>query len=239
MRIIEYNREKAHQALERWRDEKELVELNQDYANIRAELLKLYNEAKCKTVDGNRKEYVTDVLFGMGLYDFFDNQQWFNLRTASNDGFWRYVATAVIPDLVAERWGENNDNYFWKQPNRLWPKSIWWYVFLAWNNSIDDTKSVLLSNNLNSDTIQGVVERTGRKGTYVEVYREILFRYSQLDNNVILKFKKQMSQGSDSLFRAIMRLNTARCLVIDPCLTENGVKGYVDFMINELTQNLN
>ena len=90
----------------------------------------------------------------------------------------------------------------------------------------------------NSDTIQGLVERTGKKGTYVDVYREIVYQYNLLDFNSIVKFKKQLSGGSDNLFRAIMRLNTARSLVTDPFLTKGGVSGYVNSIIKDLTINL-
>jgi len=238
MKIIEYSRDYARQSLDKWRSSKEQPILNSDYAIIRNELLCVYNLLRNDIIDDDRKEYITDVLFGLGLYDYLSKQSWFNLRTAANDGFWRYISVAVIPDIVANRWGIHKDNYFWKQSNRLWPKSAWWYIHLTLHNTLDETKNILLSKNFNSDTIQGIVERTGKKGTFVEVYREIIYQYSLLDLNILVKFRKQRLLGSDSLFRAIMRLNTARCLVTDPCLSQGGVKGYVSSMIEELTNNL-
>ena len=91
---------------------------------------------------------------------------------------------------------------------------------------------------MNSDVVQGIVDRSGKKGTYIEVYRELILQYSLLEYSTIVKFKKQLTFGSDSLFRAIMRLNTARCLVIDPCLVPDGVKGYVKSLIDDLTNKL-
>ena len=183
-------------------------------------------------------KYMTDTLFGLKIYDYFRNKDWFNLRTAANDNFWRYISVGVIPNIVAKRWGTNKDNYFWKQSNRLWPKTTWWYIHLTWHNSLEETRNILLDKRFNSDTIQGLVERTGKKGTFVDVYREIVYQYSLLDYNTIVKFKKQLSGGSDNLFRAIMRLNTARNLVTDPCLTKGGVYGYVSSIIYDLTINL-
>ena len=54
----------------------------------------------------------------------------------------------------------------------------------------------------------------------------------------IVKFKKQLTSGSDSLFRAVMRLNTARGLVEDPCLCIGGVEGYVGSLYKDLIKNL-
>jgi len=237
MKIIEYSRESARKAFGLWRSSRELPVLNSDYASIRADLSTLYHSIKEELTD-DRTEYTIDVLFGLKLYDYFGQKGWFNLRLAANDGFWRYIAVAVIPNVVADRWGESKENYFWKQSNRLWPKTVWWFIHLTLHGSLEETKQILFKKHFNSDTIQGIVERTGKKGTYVEVYREIVYQYSQLDYSIILKFKKQRSLGSDSLFRAVMRLNTARSLVTDPCLTIGGVSGYVESMINELTSNL-
>lgn len=237
MKIIEFSRESARKVFGLWKRSHELPVMNSDYALLRTDLTSMFNSIRDEVTD-DRAEYTTDVLYGLKLYEYFGQKTWFNLRLAANDGFWRYIAVAVIPNIVGERWGDNRENYFWKQSNRLWPKTVWWFIHLTWHNSSEETKRILLQKHFNSDTIQGIVERTGKKGTYVEVYREIISQYSLLDYSVILKFKKQMSLGSDSLFRAIMRLNTARSLVTDPCLTRDGVPGYVKSMIDELTSNL-
>lgn len=237
MKVIEFSRESARKAFALWKSSHELLILDSDYAQIRADLTSMFRGIK-EEVSEERTEYTTDVLFGLKLYEYFGQKSWFNLRLAANDGFWRHIAVAVIPNIVGERWGEHKENYYWKQSNRLWPKTAWWFIHLTWHNSSAETKKILTQKHFNSDTIQGIVERTGKRGTYVEVYREIIYQYSLLDYSTILKFKKQMSLGSDSLFRAIMRLNTARSLVTDPCLTRDGVPGYVKSMIDELTSNL-
>lgn len=237
MKIKEYNKEHAFKSMDIWRNNHELPEqLSPEYDSIRKEILQLYVDANQESK--NNDKYIMDVLFGLKLYDYFSKQSWFNLRTAANDGFWRYISVAVIPDIVTSRWGIDKDDYFWKKPNRLWPKTIWWYIHLTWRESIETTKNILTSKHFTTDIIQGIVERTGKKGTFVEVYREIIYQYSQLDDMTIAKFKKQLSSGSDSIFRAVMRLNTARSLVEDPCLCVDGVKGYVNSLFMDLTKNL-
>lgn len=238
MKILEYSKDHSRQTLEKWRTDHEGIELNEDYSTIRSDLQTLYTKAREIATGTSRIEYMTDVLFGLSLYDYFSKKEWFNLRTAANDGFWRYISVAVIPGIVADRWGSSKDNYYWKQSNRLWPKTAWWYIYLTWNESHEKTQDMLTSDMFNSDTIQGIVERTGKKGTFVEVYREIIRQYSLLDNNVISKFKKQRAKGSESLFRAIMKLNTAKGLVTDPCLFKDGIQGYVQSLITDLTNNL-
>ena len=235
MKIIEYNRDNARKALDKWRDNpNDISNLSADYQMLRTEIVQHYSTA-IKVAEGDsRKDYITDVLLGIALYGYLSNQDWFNLRTAANDGFWRYISVAVIPDIVSNRWGRNNDNYFWKQSNRLWPKSIWWYIFLTYNTDLDVTKDMLLGKNFNSDLIQGIVERTGRKGTFVEVYRELIHQYSQLNYYDIVKYKKSRINGNDSLFRALMKLNTARSLVTDPYLCTGGVRGYVQSLFEDI-----
>ena len=236
MKVIEYNRDKGREFLEKWRKNQTIGPLSAEYEELRTTITELYGNSKSEASSDPRKDYLCDVYLGLGLYIYLAKQSWFSLRLASNDNFWRYISVAVIPDIVADRWGMNNDNYFWKQSNRLWPKTAWWYVHLTWQGEADKTKEMLCCKNFNSDTIQGLVERTGRKGTFVEVYRCIIAKYSQIDSTSIAKFKKEHSHGSDSLFRAIMSLNTARCLVTDPCLCSGGVVGYVDSIISDLTK---
>lgn len=234
MKIIEYNRDKARDIFSKWKDDRNLVPLSPEYEALRSKFIELYSKAKIESSSDSRKDYMCDVLVGLGLYSYLNDQGWFTMRLAANDNFWRYISVAVIPDIVADRWGINNDNYFWKQSNRLWPKTIWWYIHLTWQGSLESTRDTLISRNLNSDTIQGLVERTGRKGTFIEVYRCIAERYSRFDPTSVARFKKSHANGSDSLFRAIMKLNTARSLVTDPCLCEGGIEGYVDTLIKDL-----
>jgi hypothetical protein len=117
MRIQKLSKDRAREALDTWRDSHELTELNEEYSLLRNEIKRLYSSAKEESATDSRENYVIDVIVGLGLYKYLSQKAWFNLRIAANDDFWRYIATCVIPDIVADRWGVNNDNYFWKQSN--------------------------------------------------------------------------------------------------------------------------
>ena len=55
-----------------------------------------------------------DVDFVIRLYSYLSSKQWFSLREATNDGFWRYLSLMVIPNIISSRWEDNNDDHFWK-----------------------------------------------------------------------------------------------------------------------------
>lgn len=178
-----------------------------------------------------------DVDFVIRLYSYLSSKQWFSLREATNDGFWRYLSLMVIPNIISSRREDNNDDHFWKKSNRIWPKAIWWYVHLSWDQNPEETHRLLIDQRFNTDIILNLVERSGRKGTLVGICREIMRQYSDLDPNEIIRFKKAGKSGSDSLFRAVMRLNTDRCLVLEPLFHVGGIKGNVKSLIDELTTN--
>ena len=144
MKILEYNRDAARQVFEKWcKDRGTLQPLIDDYAVVRNELQLSYNKSCEEAKDDIRKDYCKDVCFGIYIYEYLTKQKWFTLSIASNDGFWRYLSVSVIPDIVSDRWGMSNVNYFWKKSNRLWPKSIWWFIHLSYIDSIESTKKTL------------------------------------------------------------------------------------------------
>lgn len=145
------------------------------------------------------------------------------MRLACDDGFWRHIALRVIPDLVGERWGESNSDHYYAKPSRIWPKTLWWFIHLSLCGTTEDTKKMLLSGNFSTDTVLNLVERTGRCGTNISVYREIMVRYATLKD------------VADKDFRNVMKLNTAKAVVIEPVFSEGGVNGYVSSIFNELS----
>ena len=44
-----------------------------------------------------------------------------------------------MPHIVADRWGDDNDDHFWKKNVRIWLRSIWWYVHLSWGDTVANT----------------------------------------------------------------------------------------------------
>ena len=111
------------------------------------------------------------------------------------------------------------------KPSRIWLKTMWWYFYLSFNKDVETTKEMLLSEAFSTDTILNLVERTGRSGTNISVYRNIMSKYASLED------------VSDKVFRSIMKLNTAKAVVIEPVFSTGGVSGYVDSLFNELSLN--
>ena len=79
-----------------------LPELNGSYLTVRNDLVSIYNKVSEKGL--KIKSYEFDVEFALDLFKYFSDQGIDNLRTASNDGFWRYLSLVVIPNIVKSRW---------------------------------------------------------------------------------------------------------------------------------------
>ena len=230
MKIMELSKKEALQCLKTWRvNPAELPSLDKDYEQIRKDLIGLYNCTK-SILEKEQKEskYDLDVLFGLSIYQYFNQQKWFSLRTAASDGFWAYLCINVIPDLVAERWGIDNDEHYFLKPRRNWLYSLWWYVHLSWQGDLESTKNILQYSKYSTDTIQQLVERTGRKGTFVEVYRNIVYYYTHISEKEFEKYydKNNSEQKKRDLFRTIMILNTAKVVLIEPALYIGGEREY-------------
>lgn len=227
MDIRKLSRGEAEAAMQEWNASyPNLPPLDGDYAALRDDLTTLFRKVvKIGEENGiSVKDYFTDAQFGFLLYTYFSRQNWFSLRLAADDGFWRYLSLKVIPDAVAARWGKDNDSHYWSTPGRVWLKQIWWYVFLAWAGDEATTLGVLESPNCSTDTILNFVERTGKKGTCVDAYRWIIRYYSQIPPKMLADYKRKGK--NHDLFRIVMKLNTARMLVVEPALCAGGYKGY-------------
>ena len=194
---------------------------DQQYAKIRQKLVESYkkiNEQRSMSkTSAKGQEYDIDLLFGLDLYDYFrNNQNIIKEREASDDGIWRYLSIKVVPDIVFDRWGFNPGRY-WRDTRRIWLKVLWWYIHLSWQGSRDATKIVLKMNT--TDEIVQLVERSGPSGYRVDLCRQIMKAYGDLDENT----KKTNPQ----ILRRIMKLNTARLKVIQPALLQEGEEEYV------------
>ena len=64
------------------------------------------------------------------------------------------------------------------------------------------------------------MERTGKYGYRVELYKEILYQ-------------KYISNINADTFRKMMILNTMRVNVIDPYLVKGGIKAYVENLLKD------
>ena len=73
----------------------------------------------------------------------------------------------------------------------------------------------------NTDTILQLVDRCGRSGYRIDLYREIM-RY------------KSKNKVNGEKFRKVLILNNARVKVIDPYLVNGGLEKYVEDLYKEV-----
>ena len=60
----------------------------------------------------------------------------------------------------------------------------------------------------------------------INVYKNIIKVYSLISKETLENYKKKSKKGDD-LFRVVMRLNTARNVVMEPEFCDRGSLGYV------------
>lgn len=229
MIIKTLNRSESQVAMKDWlANYPSLPQVEGEYFKIRNEIQDFSKKVReeCPQ-DIAKKDYYIDVHIGILLYDYLWKQPGFNLRAAANDDFWRYLSIKVVPDVVADRWGKENESHYWSKPARIWLRSIWWYVHLSWQGDMTTTAKVLESSCFTTDSILNLEERTGRNGTFINVYRYIMYYYSRIPHEVLEAYDKNTKTQSDGLFRIVMKLNTVKSVVIDPALYLGGEKEYV------------
>lgn len=225
-------RGQAQEAMQNWiNNYPDLPAIDSDFNQLRADLHAINDTVRNEMKEKNEldNKYYLDYRFGLLLYDYLNKQKGFSLRVAANDGFWRFLSVLVVPDIVAQRWGKDNDSHFWSQPTRNWLRSLWWFVHLSWQGSLDATNELLSCPHFTTDTILNFEERTGRKGTYVEAYRNIIKCYASVPKSML----KPRGKSSDDLFRVVMKLNTAKLLVLDPALYLGGEEAYAKSLFRD------
>ena len=210
----------ASELMKQWKtDSDDYLEnhLDPDFKELRADLIDGFEKAN------TGQKYVLDYQFGM-LLNLKLAREGFTLRDAADDGVWRYLSMCVVPDLVARRWGKGAEIRYYKQSGRIWLKTIWWYIHLSWQGNVRDTMNVIAANT--TDQVLQLVDRSGKKGYFVDVYRKIMYYYwlsRQLNPTV-----------GETEFRKIMTLHTALCRSVEPGLCEDGVDGYARMLFNKI-----
>lgn len=234
----------AKEAMKEWMSTSDLPLLSDDYNQIRQDIQAMNKAVRdeLSNTSCTKSNYYIDYHMGLRLYEYFANKG-FSLRVAANIGFWRYLSVIVVPDVVSQRWGNDNEAHFWRQPSRIWLSSLWWFVYLSWQGSLEKTEELLSCNNFSTDTILNFVERPGRNGTQVDTYRQIIYCYSKISESSMKKLIKdrngQDSKDRDDIFRIVMKLNTARMMVMDPVLCEGGVSYYAESLFKDVGVDLN
>lgn len=233
MKIEKLNRAQAEITYEKWlSSDRPVFDVSNDYEKLRQDLHERYRLAKSKIFsEDNRKEYLIDVYFGIEIYECLSTYSSFNLNALADEDVWRYIAVIVAPDIIYDKWGDNADRY-WKRGTRIWFRALWWYIHLSWQGSSDSTLDMLIKPQFNADVVLNLVERIGKYGTYIETIREIMRYYSQIPNYLISGYNRSQ-EGNMNLFRAIMKMHTAKSLIIDPNLCDGGVPSYVEAIFKE------
>ena len=213
-----------------------LQKLNDEYRELRKQIKeaqqRAVTEVEADPLLKAKREYFTDLKFGIYLYQVLEKNG-FSVRLASNDQIWIYFSVAVVPDIVHARYPgtkvktENgivfrnvNEDRFWQVRRRIYLKVLWWYIYLSMqvdadgNNDFEKTFEILKDNS--TDEIVQLVERAGRYGYRIDVYRELMRFYSE-----------NRDKYNNKTFRQVMVLNTARTQVIEPFLMTGGIKTYV------------
>ncbi len=177
------------------------------------------NEAAQKNKDKSRKEYVRDLNFALGLYEFFSGGEFeMSPRSAADISIWRYISINVVPDIVKERWPNESswEDRFYRKSNRVYLKVLWWYIYLSWQGDTEHTYEALEANS--EDTIAQLVERSGAHGYNLMLYRKIM----------AIHFSQEESERTMNLFRKVMKLHTARIRTRQPEMLPGGVNQYVE-----------
>lgn len=238
MKIKTLSRSESKRLFEEWMAGEQMTsQIPAEYQNLGNTLRSFYcssaEEAEMLSRGRTtRLTYLTDVLFGLKIYELLDNEPWFTMRTASDYGFWRYLNVMVVPDILKKRWkDETAAERYYSSTRRLYLSSLWWFIYLSWQGNMKKTRKVLLSPNMNTDTILNLVERPGKLGTYAQVTRWIMYYYSYLKTECV---RRKSSSGHRNFFRALMKLNTAKIETTDPLFFSRGPQGYVSSLFVEL-----
>ena len=196
-----------------------------EYEELRQHIIAVYKAAK------PHGGYETDLRVGLALYREFNLENGFTYVMANEDDIWRYLSCKVFPDITYERYpspekeikdkgGHLNHKRFYSHTRRIWLKTLWWYIFLAWQGSEEKTYEIL--KDFGTDTISDFIERTGH-GYRVTLYRRLMHEYSHVENK------------SSGLFNSIQKQNLVNCRTTEPALVKNAEKGYVENLFKQLS----
>ncbi|SEA28460.1 hypothetical protein SAMN02745687_02392 [Lachnospiraceae bacterium NK3A20] len=197
---------------------------------------------------GNRINYDLDLRVGIRLYELLSPAKDFTVINANDDDIWRYISVNVMPDITFIRYPNLSEDVkilreyipdlsysiaiktekdsirmkkkrFYSHTRRIWLKTLWWYIHLGWQGNSEKTYEVLKNNGTN--IISHFIERPGR-GYREQLFRCMLYAYSLLP------------EQKDSTFRAAAKLNLAKCVSLEPALTEGGEAEYSKELFDEV-----
>lgn len=172
--------------------------------------------------------YEIDIRVGLCLYSVLNIKNGFTTVLANDDDIWRYLSCKVFPDITHLRYPPSkkdqneghrlNPKRFYLHTRRIWLKTLWWYIHLAWQGTENATYRVI--KDFGTDTISDFIERPG-KGYRLPLYRALMKEYSSVKNK------------SASFFNRIQKQNLVNCRNIEPALTDGAERGYVKRLIKQ------
>lgn len=196
------------------------------YKEMRNELITCFKSALAET--GGKMNYTLDLRMGIKLYELLNPNEGFTNVQANDDDIWRYISVSVMPDITYLRYPKPeqgsiriNQKRFYSHTRRIWLKTLWWYIHLAWQGTKENTYEVLKNNGTN--IISHFIERPG-KGYRLELFRSMMYVYSTL------------STQKDNIFRAAAKINLAKCVTVEPALTIGGERAYSENLFKEILQ---
>ena len=190
-----------------------------------------------------------DLKTGIKLYELLNAKTGFDMIKANDDDIWRYITLCVMPDITFIRYPNLQDDVnilreyipnltytnikteknsgrikkkrFYSHTRRIWLKTLWWYVHLGWQGTSAKTYAALRNNGTN--IIGHFIERPGR-GYREKLFRSMLYVYSMLPQD----YQK------DKTFTAAAKLNLAKCVLVEPELTDGGEQKYSEGLFDEV-----
>lgn len=195
-----------------------LLDTNPEMEEVRRQLLAIVSLYDPNAGSNASGPGAYDMKVGLALYRVLADAG-IDIRTAADDGWWRFLTLRVLPDLVISRWDSTQPVRFWKGRSRIWLRAIWWTVHLTWQGSEESTRKVLES--VTTDTVVQLVERPGKGGFRIDLTR-LIFRM------------RRVRKPSQDQFRAIMKLNTAQIVLKEPMFCAGGLSGYVDALFADV-----
>lgn len=220
------NLQQSSEAFERLSQANFIVDeskLSNEYQTIRKELLEI--DKKCSELDTGKK-YNYDVYFAYYEFKLFNSYKWFTKEVSCNYGFWRYISLMVCPEIINKRF-PGSEPHFYKKNVRIYYFVLYWFLYLSLiDNDPEKTLGMLLNSNFNTDTYFEIIERPGRQGINVELYREIFKTFSSCKTKTVVNTKGE----NESILRVVLKINSAKLLTTSPNFYDGGIKGYVNML---------
>ncbi len=203
--------------------------LDENQKKIRNFFLQKYYALKM----ANYKSYDLDLELGLSFYEFMNGQQDFNEYYASKYEFWETIAVQAIPDVIADRFGAQSAEHFYKKGSRVYPYALYWYIHLSWQGDALATRETLKGNT--TDEILQLVERTSKIGVNLDFYRCLMREYQEpcyasLKQEVLNKARSL--NKNFTLFRLVMIKNTEKLMVFRPETYPGGITGYTKMLFD-------